>query len=281
MERAHPLLSVSRQCELLGLARSSFYAPPSERSENAENLALMRWLDEQYTQTPFYGSPKMTFLLKQAGYEVNHKRIERLMRVMGLRAIAPGIATSTPCPGHVIYPYLLRGVRIGAVDQVWSSDITYIRLRQGFVFLSAVIDWFSRCVLAWELSTIQDADFCVRTLDQALAKGRPGIFNTDQGSQFTSEAFTGRLQQAGAAISMDGRGRALDNIFVERLWRTVKYEEVYLRDYETVADAREGLSRFLKFYNEERIHQSLQYQTPAAVYAAGRQQNQAKRTAQN
>ena len=215
----------------------------------------------------------MTFLLKQSGYAVNHKRIERLMPTMGLRAIAPGKATSTPSPGHTVYPYLLRGVKIAAVNEVWSTDITYVRLRHGFVFLVAVIDWFSRFVLAWELSTIQDADFCVSALTRALQQATPAIFNTDQGAQFTSEAFTSRIKEAAIRISMDGRGRALDNIFVERLWRTVKYEEVYLHDYETVKEARAGLTRYLTFYNEERIHQALQYRTPAAVFAAGQRED--------
>jgi len=249
--------------------------------ESEENLTLMRWLDEQYTKTPFYGSPKMTFLLRQAGYPINHKRVERLMREMGLRAIAPGKATSTPSPGHLVYPYLLRGVRVEKTDGVWSSDFTYIRLRHGFVFLVAVIDWFSRFVLSWELSTTQDADFCVRALEAALGQGTPQIFNTDQGSQFTSEAFTSRLKNADIRISMDGRGRALDNIFVERLWRTVKYENVYLHDYETVKEARVGLTRYLKFYNEERIHQSLQYKTPAEVYRAGQRKTEANSPTEN
>ena len=204
IEASHPRLSVVRQCALLSLPRSSFYAPLPATGESEENRVLMRWLDEQYTKTPFYGSPKMTFLLRQAGYSVNHKRVERLMREMGLRAIAPGKATSTPAPGHVLYPYLLRGVRVENVDQVWSSDFTYIRLRHGFVFLVAVIDWFSRFVLSWELSTTQDADFCVRALEAALGQGTPGIFNTDQGSQFTSEAFTSRLKNADIRISMEG-----------------------------------------------------------------------------
>ncbi len=217
----------------------------------------------------------MTFLLRQAGYVVNHKRIERRMAKMGLRAIVPGKATSVPAAGHAGYPYLLRGVTIQTVNQVWSADITYIRLQRGFVFLTAVMDWFSRFVLAWELSNTQDADFCIRALEAALAQGTPQIFNTDQGCQFTSEAFTNRLHAGNIRISMDGRGRALDNIFVERLWRTVKYEEVYLHDYETVEEARAGLSRFLKFYNQERIHQSLQYQTPATVFAAGQTETEA------
>ena len=281
IEASHPRLSVVRQCVLLSLPRSSFYAPLPAIGESEENLALMRWLDEQYTKTPFYGSPKMTFLLRQAGYSVNHKRVERLMREMGLRAIAPGKATSTPSSGHLVYPYLLRGVRVEKADQVWSSDFTYIRLRHGFVFLVAVIDWFSRFVLSWELSTTQDADFCVRALEAALGQGTPQIFNTDQGSQFTSEAFTSRLKNADIRISMDGRGRALDNIFVERLWRTVKYEEVYLHDYETVTEARVGLTRYLKFYNEERIHQSLQYKTPAEVYRAGQRKTEANSPTEN
>ena len=204
IEASHPRLSVVRQCALLGVPRSSFYAPLPVTGESEENLALMRWLDRQYTETPFYGSPKMTFLLKQAGYSVNHKRVERLMREMGLRAIAPGKATSMPSPGHVLYPYLLRGVPIEKTDGVWSSDFTYIRLRHGFVFLVAVIDWFSRFVLSWELSTTQDADFCVRALEAALGQGTPQIFNTDQRSQFTSEAFTSRLKNADIRISMEG-----------------------------------------------------------------------------
>lgn len=255
-----------RQCQLLDLSRSSYYYVAQAESE--ENRLLMRLLDEQYTKTPFYGSPRMTAWLQQQGYAVNHKRVERLMSRMGLQAIYPKPKTSSPTPGHQIYPYLLRDVPIERADHVWSCDITYIRMQAGFIYLMAVIDWFSRYVLSWSVSISLDASFCLEALEQALQGGRPQIFNTDQGSQFTSDAFTGRLQRAGIQISMDGRGRALDNIFVERLWRTIKYEEVYLNSYESVRQAKERLGAYLRFYNQERLHQSLGYRTPAAIYAA-------------
>jgi putative transposase len=229
----------------------------------------MRFLDEQYTRTPFYGIRKMTAEARLQGWVVNHKRIARLLRAMGLMAIFPGPSTSVAAPQHRIYPYLLRGVTIVRPNQVWSADITYIRLRGGFVFLVAIIDWFSRYVLAWEVSTALDASFCVSALEWALRRARPEIFNTDQGSQFTSGDFTSPLLAAGIAISMDGRGRALDNIFVERLWRSVKYEEVYLRDYQSVNDAISGLGCYFQFYNTKRLHQSLGYRTPEAVYTPG------------
>ena len=237
----------------------------------------MNLLDEQYTKTPFYGVRKMTAWLnevKQA--EVNVKRIRRLLRMMGLEAIYPKPRLSQATPGHRIYPYLLRGVKIERVNQVWSTDITYIRLQGGFVYLVAVLDWYSRYVLSWEVSTTLETDFCVSALERALVRGQPEIFNTDQGSQFTSQAFTGILQAQKIAISMDGRGRALDNIFVERLWRSVKYEEVYLHDYENVPAAIAGLGKYFPFYNDERLHQALEYQTPAAVYQtrAAKQDNQ-------
>jgi putative transposase len=257
---------VVRQCQLLEVNRASYYYAPL--GESAFNLMLMRLLDEQYTRTPFYGSPRMTAWLQKQGYAVNHKRIERLMEVMGLQAIYPKPNLSKPAPGHRIYPYLLRDVKIERVDQVWSCDITYIRMAQGFVYLMAVIDSFSRYVLSWSVSISLEADFCLEALDRALRRGKPEIFNTDQGSQFTSDAFTGRLKQADIAISMDGRGRALDNIFIERLWRTLKYEEVYLKSYESVPEAIASLRAYLRFYNEERLHQSLGYSTPAAIYAA-------------
>jgi len=257
-----------RQCQLLDVNRASYYYTPL--GESAYNLHLMRLLDEQYTKTPFYGSPRMTAWLQKQGYAVNHKRIERLMEVMGLQAIYPKPNLSKPAPGHRIYPYLLRDVKIERVDQVWSCDITYIRMTQGFIYLMAFIDWFSRYVLSWSVSISLEVDFCLQALDRALRRGKPEIFNTDQGSQFTSDAFTGRLQKADIAISMDGRGRALDNIFIERLWRTVKYEEVYLKSYESVPQAMSSLRAFLHFYNEERLHQSLGYSTPAAIYAAAR-----------
>ena len=227
-------------------------------------------LDEQYTKTPFYGSPRMTAWLNQQGYAVNHKRVERLMEIMGLQAIYPKPNLSKPAPGHKIYPYLLRDVKIERVDQVWSCDITYIRMSNGFIYLMAVLDWYSRYVLSWSISISLEADFCLEALDTALRRGHPQIFNTDQGSQFTSDAFTDRLVKAGIDVSMDGRGRALDNIFVERLWRTVKYEEVYLKSYESVPEAIASLRAYLRFYNEERLHQSLGYRTPAAIYAAAR-----------
>lgn len=255
-----------RQCELLGLTRSTYYSTP--QGESDYNLHLMRLIDQQYTKTPFYGSPKMTVFLREQGHTVNHKRVERLMTTMGLQAIAPRKSLSTPAPGHKIYPYLLRGVPIVRVNQVWSCDITYIPMAHGFVYLMAVIDWFSRYVLSWAVSITLEVDFCLEALDVALHRNRPQIFNTDQGSQFTSEAFTGRLLTTNIALSMDGRGRALDNIFVERLWRTVKYEEVYLKAYATVPEARASLGAYFRFYNEARYHQSLGYRTPAAVYFA-------------
>jgi putative transposase len=264
VEVAHPEISLGRQCELLGLARSSLYY--QQRGESERNLKLLRLLDEQYTRTPFYGVPRMTAWLGTQGEAVNEKRVRRLLRVLGLQAIYPKPRLSDAAPGHKIYPYLLRNVAITRVNQVWSTDITYIRLRQGFIYLVAVIDWFSRYVLSWEVSVTMESSFCVAALDWALRTGRPEIFNTDQGSQFTSQEFTGRLLAQGIAISMDGRGRALDNIFIERLWRSVKYEEVYLNDYEGALAAVSGLGGYFRFYNHERLHQSLGYRTPAVVY---------------
>ncbi len=255
---------MARQCELLGLARSSWYYQPTPASVEAREL--LRLLDEQYTRTPFYGVRRMTAWLRSQGHPVNVKRVRRLLRLLGVEAIYPKPATSAPAPGHRIYPYLLRGVPITQADQVWSSDITYIRLERGWLYLVAILDWFSRYVLAWEVSNTLDSDFCVAALDRALARGRPTIFNTDQGSQFTGHAFTGRLLDADIRISMDGRGRALDNVFVERLWRSVKYEEVYLKSYPTVPAAIDGLGGYFRFYNEERLHQALAYRTPATVY---------------
>jgi putative transposase len=240
-----------------------YYEP---RGESELNLELMRLLDEQYTRTPFFGVPKMTRALRERGYFVNPKRVRRLLRQMGLEAIYPKPRLSEPATGHRIYPYRLRHVAITRPNQVWSSDITYIRLRTGFIYLVAVMDWFSRYVLSWEISTSLDAGFCCSALDWALRQGRPEIFNTDQGSQFTSEAFTSRLETKNILISMDGRGRALDNVFVERLWRTVKYEDVYLKDYSDPPDALRNLGLYFLFYNGQRPHQALNYQTPEAVY---------------
>lgn len=266
IEAGNADISKTRQCELAGLARSSLYYQPV--AETGQNLELMRLLDEQYTRTPFYGIRRMTVWLGQQGHGVNHKRVARLMRQMGLEAIYPKPRLSKPGAGHQIYPYLLRDVEIGRVNQVWSTDITYIRLRQGFVYLVAVIDWYSRYVLAWELSVTMDMDFCITALERALRNQKPEIFNTDQGAQFTSTAFTDRLKAQGVRISMDGRGRALDNVFVERLWRSVKWEEVYLKDYRDVGEAVSGLKAYFDFYNRVRMHQSLEYRTPEAVYHA-------------
>lgn len=226
----------------------------------------MRRIDEQYLLRPYYGSRRMTVWLRGQGEEVNRKRVQRLMRLMGLEAIYPKRRTSVPGAGHKIYPYLLRQVAVTRPNQVWSTDITYVPLHCGFLYLMAILDWYSRYVLSWRLSNTLDGDFCLEALEEALQVGRPEIFNSDQGSQFTSREFTSRLELAGVAISMDGRGRALDNVFVERLWRTVKYEEVYLHDYATGVDCHTGLSSYLRFYCEERPHQALAYRTPAQVY---------------
>jgi len=264
VERDHPEISVRRQCDLLGVGRAGLYY--SSRGESEENLKLMRLLDEQYTRTPFYGSRKMTEWLRTKGFEVNRKRVSRLMELMGVKAVYPKPKLSRPGEGHRIYPYLLGGVEVSRINQVWSTDITYIRMAQGFVYLVAVMDWFSRYVLSWSLSLTMELDFCVKALRSALRRGRPEIFNSDQGSQFTSERFTDELQSRAIAISMDGRGRCMDNIFVERLWRSLKYEEVYLKDYASVPEAHAGIQRYFRFYNHERLHQSLAYRTPAALY---------------
>jgi putative transposase len=256
-------VSVSRQCALLQVARSSAYYTPNA-SESLENLALMRLIDEQYLKTPFYGVPRMTWWLNEQGHGVNPKRVARLMRVMGLQATLPGPHTSKPHPQNRIYPYLLRGLDIGAPCEVWSADITYIPMWRGFMYLVAVMDWFSRYVVAWDVSNSMESGFCVAVLKRALHKATPVIFNTDQGSQFTSEEFTGTLGKAGVRISMDGRGRALDNVFIERLWRSVKYEDVYLREYSDGRALRTGLARYFHFYNHERPHSSLDNQTPAS-----------------
>ena len=228
----------------------------------------MRLLDEQYTRTPFYGVRRMTRWLHELEYTPDVKRVRRLLRLMGLEAIYPKPRLSVPGTGHKIYPYLLRGLPIVRPNQVWSTDITYVRLARGFVYLVAVMDWFSRYVISWSLSVTLDAAFCIEALERALLRATPEIFNSDQGSQFTSQEFTGRLEGAGVAISMDGRGRFFDNIFVERLWRSVKYEDVYLKDYASVPEAREGLRRYFGFYNAQRFHEALGYKTPEAVYAA-------------
>jgi len=257
-------LSLAAQCELLGLNRSTWY--DRHAAPSALNLELMRRLDEEYTAHPFYGSRRMTAVLRRTGYAVNRKRVRRLMSQLGLAAIYPKPQLSRPDPDHGLHPYLLRGVTITSPDQVWSTDITYIRLLTGFVYLAAILDWYSRKVLAWRLSNTLETQFCLDCLEDALRVGQPLIFNSDQGVQFTSTVFTSRLAQAGIRISMDGRGRAHDNIFVERLWRSVKYEEVYPNGYQTMDEAYRGLHRYFEFYNHQRPHQALGYRTPAEVY---------------
>ncbi len=268
IEPNHPQLSIRRQCELLGLNRASYYHEPA--TETMENLRLMRRIDEQHLKTPFFGSRRMAVVLASEGEEVNRKRIKRLMGLMGLEAIHPGPRTTVRDRDHKVYPYLLRGAVIERRDQVWSSDITYIPMHHGFMYLTAVIDWYSRYVVSWSLSNSLDGRFCLETLEEALRGGKPEIFNTDQGVQYTARSFTGRLESAGVLVSMDGRGRALDNVFVERLWRSLKYEEVYLKDYRNVTELVTGLTNWFRFYNEERPHQSLKYRTPAKVYQEAR-----------
>lgn len=257
-------LSLSRQCQLLGLNRSSYYLELSQESDY--NLKLMTLIDQEYTRHPFYGSRRMTAWLCGEGHLVNRKRIQRLMQVMGLEAIYPKSNLSRANPNHRKFPYLLRGMEIDFPDQVWSSDITYIKLVGGFAFCTAIIDWFSRYVIAWRVSNTIDSSFCLEVLEEALEKKKPQIFNTDQGTQFTNASFIGLLEKAGIRISMDGRGRALDNIFVERLWRSLKYEDIYLKDYQSVKEAKQGIDKYFSFYNNERLHQSLDYRVPKDVY---------------
>ena len=264
VEPQHPQLSVRRQCELLALNRASYYYLPTQ--ETSFNLELMRQIDAQYLKTPFYGYRRMTVQLRRRGYPVHQKRVRRLMRLMNLLAVGPQPHTSVAAPENTVYPYLLRGLAITHPKQVWSTDITYIPLARGFMYLVAVIDWYSRYVLSWQLSNTLDGRFCREALAAALTPGQPEIFHTDQGAQFTAHQFTSRLVDAGIRVSMDGRGRALDNVCVERLWRSVKYEDVYLHDYETVPALSAGLARYFSFYNHERPHQSLDYAVPATVY---------------
>ncbi len=265
IEPNHRGLSVRRQCELIGLPRSSYYREPAAETE--ENLELMSLIDEEYTRHPFYGTRKMRDFLMRKGYKVNRKRVQRLMRLMGLESIAPRKRTTVPEKEHKIYPYLLRGLQINAPNQVWCSDLTYIRLKGGFVYLTVVMDWYSRYVLCWEISVSMDESFCVSALERALrCHNYPEIFNTDQGSQYTGSAFTGVLKEHGIRISMDGKGRAMDNIMVERLWRTVKYEDIYIRDYESVEELVKGLRSYFEFYNNERPHQTFGGRTPAEIY---------------
>jgi putative transposase len=261
----HSDLTLRRQCELLGLARASLYYQPTEVS--AEERALMKEIDRLYTRWPFFGSRKILGELRRAGHDINRKRVQRLMRAMGLQALVPGPHTSKPHPEHPIYPYLLKGIDVVRPNQVWAADITYIPLEHGWGYLVAVIDWHSRAVLSWRLSNTMTVDFCVEALEEALRNhGPPEIFNTDQGAQFTSPDFTGVLKREGITISMDGKGRATDNIFIERVWRSLKYEDVYLHDYRTLAEAHAGIGKWIRFYNVRRPHQALDDRTPMEVY---------------
>jgi putative transposase len=267
VERSHPILSLQRQCELLSFCRSSYYYQPHRNQLCIEfDYSLSRRIDQLYLERPFYGSRRITATLKHEGYEVNRKRIQRLMRHMGVQAIYPQKKRSYVNPDHRIYPYLLRDVKIQRVNHVWSSDITYIPMRKGFLYLVAIMDWYSRYVLSWELSQTLEKYFCISALERALYHGQPEIFNSDQGVQFTSSSFLQPLLDRGIAISMDGRGRAFDNIFIERLWRSVKQEEVYLKDYQSMTEADEELSSYFEFYNKDRLHQSLGYRSPQEIF---------------
>ena len=271
IEPSHQKLGIGRQCELLNLPRSSYYRwLGGGQGESVENLALMTLIDEQYTRRPFYGSRKMRDHLRRQGHKVNRKRVQRLMRLMGLRSVAPTPNTSKPAKEHKVYPYLLRNTEVTRANQVWATDITYIRLRGGFVYLVAIMDWYSRKVLSWELSSNMESSFCVSALERALRLyPAPEIFNSDQGSQFTSQGFTDVLKEHDVQISMDGKGRCMDNIFVERLWRSVKYEETYLKEYESADELRKALAKYFHFYNQERPHQTFGEATPLEVYRQG------------
>jgi putative transposase len=268
IEPNFPTIPINRQCELVGLPRSSYYYEPV--TESPENLLLMRKIDEYYTQHPFYGSRKFSAWLETQGYTVNRKRVSRLMQLMGIEAIYSKKNLSKPGLGHEKHPYLLKNVTITHPNQVFASDITYIRTFTGFLYLVAIMDWYSRFVLSWRLSNTMDTYFCMRALEEALAINCPEVFNTDQGAQFTSHEFTGALRTHSISISMAGKGRAYDNIFTERLWRSVKGEEVYLKEYMSGQEAQEGLTAYFEFYNNERLHQALQYKTPREVYYGGR-----------
>ena len=267
IEPDHCSLSITKQCELIGLPRSSYYRESQLGVETEENLALMRLIDEEFMCHPFLGSRQMRNYLRRKGYRINRKRVQRLMRKMGLASLAPKPNTSLGNKAHKVYPYLLRNRVINQPNQVWCTDITYIRLKGGFVYLVAIMDWHSRRVLSWELSNTMDSSFCISALERAIRlHGTPQIFNTDQGSQFTSESFTAVLKDNKIKISMDGKGRWMDNVFIERLWRSVKYENVYLNEYASVSDLRQGLKRYFQYYNYERTHQSLNSLTPAEAY---------------
>jgi len=268
LDRHHSQLSIRRQCTLLGVARSGVYRPP--RPANDNDLALTRRIDALFTAWPFLGSRRLTTLLRTEGHAINRKRVQRLMRQMGIAALGPKPRTTAPAPGHKIYPYLLRSLAVERPNQVWAADITYIPIGRGFLYLVAIMDWASRAVLSWRLSNTMEASFCVSALEEALARfGKPEIFNTDQGSQFTSAAFTGTLAAAGVRISMDGRGRWMDNVFIERLWRSLKHEDVYLKGYADGREAKAGIGAWIAFYNTHRPHQALGNRPPMAVWRAG------------
>jgi putative transposase len=268
LDRDHGELSIRRQCAMLGVARSGIYRKP--RPANDNDLEAMRRIDALFTARPFFGARRIARTLSEEGFPIDRKRVRRLMRRMGIEALGPKPRTSKPAPGHKIYPYLLRDLTIERPNHVWAADITYIPIGHGFLYLVAVIDWASRAVLAWRLSNTMDASFCVEALEEALARyGRPDIFNTDQGSQFTGAAFTGALIEAGVRISMDGRGRWMDNVFIERVWRSLKYEDVYLKGYADGREAKAGIGEYFAFYNERRLHQALGYRAPLAVWRDG------------
>src|SRR6266567_1219960 len=269
VDRQHGGLSVRRQCRLLGLARSGVYRPALPADDN--DVAVMRRLDELFTAWPFLGSRRMAQMLKEEGFAINRKRVQRLMRQMGIAALGPKPRTTKPEPGHKIFPYLLRNLAIDRPNQVCAADITYIPIGRGFLYLVAIMDWASRAVLSWRLSNTMDVSFCVSALEEALSRfGKPEIFNTDQGSQFTSAVFTGTLVKAGIKISMDGRGRWMDNVFIERLWRSLKYEDIYLKGYADGREARTGIASWIGFYNGRRPHQALGNRTPMAVWREGK-----------
>jgi putative transposase len=268
LDRNDKVLSIRRQCALVGVARSGVYRPKQPANDN--DLALTRKIDEMFTAWPFLGSRRMTAMLRAEGEKINRKRVQRLMRRMGIAALGPKPCTTKPAPGHKVFPYLLRNLTIDRPNHVWAADITFLPVGSGFLYLVAIIDWASRAVLAWRISNTMDTSFCLAALDDALSRfGKPEIFNTDQGSQFTSAAFTGALMEAGIKISMDGRGRWMDNVFIERLWRSLKYEDLYLKGYADGREAKEGLASWMDFYNHTRLHQALGYRTPMAVWRDG------------
>jgi putative transposase len=270
LDRGAKVLSIRRQCALVGVARSGVYRPCQPANDN--DAMLMRRIDELFTAWPFLGSRRLTAMLRAEGFPINRKRVQRLMRRMGIAALGPKPNTTKPAPGHKIYPYLLRNMTIDRPNQVWAADITYLPIGRGFLYLVAIIDWASRAVLAWRISNTMDTSFCLAALDDALARyGRPEIFNTDQGSQFTSAAFTGALAGAGIKISMDGRGRWMDNVFIERLWRSLKHEDIYLKGYADGCEAKAGIANWIAFYNGRRLHQALGYRAPMAVWREGMQ----------